>query len=38
MYIETNNAARFGDFIRLNELWISEHFSIEEAERNDSSA
>ncbi len=33
MHIETNNAAHFGDFIRLNELWISEHFSIEEADR-----
>ncbi len=33
MNIETNNAAHFGDFIRLNELWISEHFSIEEADR-----
>ena len=33
MHIETNNAAHFGDFIRLNELWIAEHFSIEEADR-----
>jgi len=33
MQIETNNAAHFGDFIRLNELWISEYFSIEEADR-----
>lgn len=33
MHVETNNAAHFGDFIRLNELWISEYFSIEEADR-----
>ncbi len=33
MHIETNNPAHFDDFIRLNELWISEHFSIEEADR-----
>lgn len=33
MHVETNNAAHFGDFIRLNELWISEHFSIENADR-----
>jgi len=33
MHIETNNPAHFGDFIRLNELWISEHFSIEDADR-----
>jgi putative acetyltransferase len=33
MQIETNNAAHFGDFIRLNELWISEHFSLEDADR-----
>src|SRR5215813_5636525 len=33
MRLETNNASHFSDFIRLNELWISEHFSIEEADR-----
>jgi ribosomal protein S18 acetylase RimI-like enzyme len=33
MRIETNNAAHFGEFIRLNELWISEHFSLEEGDR-----
>lgn len=33
MHIETNNAAHFDEFIRLNELWISEHFYIEEADR-----
>lgn len=33
MHIETNNAAHFSDFIRLNELWISEHFSIEASDR-----
>lgn len=33
MHVETNNPAHFGDFIRLNERWISEYFSIEEADR-----
>ena len=33
MQMETNNPAHFGEFIRLNELWITEHFSIEEADR-----
>jgi ribosomal protein S18 acetylase RimI-like enzyme len=33
MHVETNNAAHFGDFIRLNELWISEYFSLEEADQ-----
>src|SRR5262245_45041246 len=33
MRIEFNNADHCGDFIRLNEQWISEHFSIEESDR-----
>lgn len=33
MQIETNNRAHLQDFIRLNESWITEHFSIEEADR-----
>jgi putative acetyltransferase len=33
MRIEANNKAHFDDFIRLNELWITEHFSLEESDR-----
>ncbi len=33
MHIETNNKSHLEDFIRLNEIWISEHFSLEEADR-----
>lgn len=33
MHVETNNTAHFDDFIRLNELWISDYFSIEEIDR-----
>ena len=33
MKIETNNYSHLPDFIRLNELWISEHFSLEDADR-----
>ena len=33
MSIELNNPNHMQDFIRLNELWISEHFSLEEADR-----
>jgi putative acetyltransferase len=31
--IEIDNQEHFDDFIRLNEIWISEHFSIEESDR-----
>ena len=34
MKIETNNYSHLPDFIRLNELWISEHFALEEADRS----
>lgn len=33
MQIETNNEAHWQDFIRLNELWITTHFSLEESDR-----
>jgi putative acetyltransferase len=33
MKIETNNIAHLPEFVRLNELWISEHFSLEDADR-----
>jgi len=33
MQIDANNEVHFGDFIRLNELWITEHFSLEESDR-----
>jgi putative acetyltransferase len=33
MHIETNNRAHLTEFIRLNEMWISAHFSIEEADK-----
>lgn len=33
MPVEFDNVQHCEDFIRLNELWISEHFSIEEADR-----
>jgi len=33
MAIEIDNPLHFDDFIRLNEQWISEHFTIEEADR-----
>lgn len=32
--IEFDNERHCKDFIRLNELWISEHFAIEESDRN----
>jgi len=34
VHIEFDNKSHCGDFIRLNELWISEHFAIEESDRN----
>lgn len=33
MKIETNNIAHLPEFVRLNEIWISEHFSLEDADR-----
>jgi putative acetyltransferase len=33
MKIESNLEAHFKDFIRLNEEWITEHFSLEAADR-----
>lgn len=33
-HIETNNRAHLPEFVRLNELWIAEHFSIEQADRD----
>ena len=33
MQIETNHRAHFSDFVRLNEIWITEHFSLEDADR-----
>lgn len=33
MHIETNNDSHLREFIRLNELWISEYFSIEDSDR-----
>jgi putative acetyltransferase len=33
MKIETNNYSHLPEFIRLNELWISEHFSLEDSDR-----
>lgn len=34
MPIDFNNEHHVKDFVRLNEQWITEHFSIEEADRN----
>lgn len=34
MKIDTNNRNHLPDFVRLNELWIAEHFSIEQADRD----
>jgi len=34
MPIDLNNERHCKDFVRLNEQWITEHFSIEEADRN----
>ncbi|HEX5310785.1 GNAT family N-acetyltransferase [Aquabacterium sp.] len=34
MQIETNNRGHLAEFVRLNELWIAEHFSIEQADRD----
>lgn len=34
MQIETNNRSHLLEFVRLNELWISEHFSIEQVDRD----
>jgi putative acetyltransferase len=33
MRIQINQEAHLKDFVRLNELWITEHFSLEEADR-----
>lgn len=33
MRIEFDNEHHYGDFIRLNEQWIAEHFRIEAADR-----
>ena len=33
MLVDFDNRQHCGDFVRLNELWISEHFSIEESDR-----
>lgn len=33
MKVETNNIAHLPEFVRLNELWISEHFSLEDADK-----
>lgn len=33
MKIETNNINHLTDFVRLNEIWIKEHFLLEEADR-----
>lgn len=33
MHIVFDNKNHCGDFVRLNEQWISEHFSIEESDR-----
>lgn len=32
MQIETNNVAHLPDLVRLNEMWITEHFALEEAD------
>lgn len=34
MQIETNNRSHLPEFVRLNELWISEHFFIEQVDRD----
>ncbi len=34
MQIETNNRSHLPEFVRLNELWISEYFSIEQVDRD----
>jgi GNAT superfamily N-acetyltransferase len=33
MQIETNNRAHLEDFVRLNELWITEYFALEDGDR-----
>ena len=33
MRVEIDNEDHCGEFIRLNEVWIEEHFSLEEADR-----
>ena len=33
MSVEIDNKERCADFIRLNELWISEHFRLDESDR-----
>jgi N-acetylglutamate synthase-like GNAT family acetyltransferase len=33
MPVETDNEAHCGEFVRLNELWITEYFELEEADR-----
>lgn len=33
MAIEINNESRCGEFIRLNEIWIKQHFALEDADR-----
>jgi len=34
MQIETNNRSHLPEFVRLNELWITEHFSVEQVDRD----
>ena len=34
MQIETNNRSHLAEFVRLNEIWISEHFAIEQVDRD----
>ena len=34
MQIETNNRSHLPEFVRLNEQWISEYFSIEQVDRD----
>ena len=34
MQIETNNRSHLAEFVRLNELWISEHFRIEQVDQD----
>jgi len=33
MHIHTNNKEHLSDFIRLNEIWITEYFALEEADK-----
>jgi putative acetyltransferase len=34
MHIEANNRGHLSEFVHLNELWISEYFSIEQVDRD----